>query len=558
MASLVYSLVLKRQPTPTPPKLFTISVHRWIPPSEETPTPTSDEDPADIGLSYILQQLNIQPDEFMRRTNFTDRFGVTHLYGMPLHQGLLIENLHAAVHIKNGQVFFYSATTILDDHALTKRSPTIPESTVEISSEDAVKAAVDCLGVPLYNGIAPVMESYKTDNGKILVWKFQLRDNPTTQWIEVKVDINTGVIVSKKDVKRKFTYTAIKLPNENPRGGFSKIVYPENLQASPNGWTDGYRLKGNNVLVNYKKDMTFEATTRGIFKGGFDPTLPPQAPGNLVAGAVNAFYVTNMVHDVLYAYGFNEPAGNFQWDNFGRGGIAGDSITINVQSSKKKNHANFDTFPDGHPGVLNLHIFTTTKPNRDPALDNTILIHELTHGVSSRLTGGAQTKMCMSKIESHGLSEGYSDMMALIFMAKPEDTRNTKKVIAEYVEGDSQGIRKYPYTTNMKVNPLKYQDAIGEKDPYHLGEIWATMLWEVYWNLVEKYGFSANLHDATQEQGNIIFLQLFVGTLMIQPCNPTFESAYDAMLAADAVYYGGIHEDLITKGFAKRGLDPVS
>ncbi|KAJ1328777.1 hypothetical protein BSLG_010866 [Batrachochytrium salamandrivorans] len=487
----------KRQPTPTPPKLFTISVHRWIPPSEETPTPTSDEDPADIGLSYILQQLNIQPDEFMRRTNFTDRFGVTHLYGMPLHQGLLIENLHAAVHIKNGQVFFYSATTILDDHALTKRSPTIPESTVEISSEDAVKAAVDCLGVPLYNGIAPVMESYKTDNGKILVWKFQLRDNPTTQWIEVKVDINTGVIVSKKDVKRKFTYTAIKLPTK------------------------------------------------------------PSRPLNL-SGAVNAFYVTNMVHDVLYAYGFNEPAGNFQWDNFGRGGIAGDSITINVQSSKKKNHANFDTFPDGHPGVLNLHIFTTTKPNRDPALDNTILIHELTHGVSSRLTGGAQTKMCMSKIESHGLSEGYSDMMALIFMAKPEDTRNTKKVIAEYVEGDSQGIRKYPYTTNMKVNPLKYQDAIGEKDPYHLGEIWATMLWEVYWNLVEKYGFSANLHDATQEQGNIIFLQLFVGTLMIQPCNPTFESAYDAMLAADAVYYGGIHEDLITKGFAKRGLDPVS
>ncbi|KAJ1328779.1 hypothetical protein BSLG_010704 [Batrachochytrium salamandrivorans] len=495
----------KRQPTFEPPKLFAESVYEWIPPSEETPTPTSDEDPADIGLSYILQQLNIQPDEFIRRTNFTDRFGVTHLYGMPLHQGLLIENLHAAVHIKNGQIFFYSATKIVDDHTLTKRSPTNPESTVEISSEDAVKAAVDCLGVPFYNAIAPVKKSYKTGDGKILVWKFQLRDNPTTQWIEVKVDINTGVIVSKKDVKRKFTYTAIKLPNENPRGGFSKI-----------------------------------------------------APGNLVAGAVNAFYVTNMVHDVFYAYGFNEPAGNFQRDNFGRGGIAGDPVTINLQDSKTENYVSFDTLPDGRSGVLNLHIFTTTNPNRDPALDNNAIIHELTHGLSGRLTGGAQTKMCMSKIESHGLSEGYSDVIALIFMAKPEDIRNTEKVIAEYVEGDSQGIRKYPYTTNMKVNPLKYQDAIGEKDPYHLGEIWATMLWEVYWNLVEAYGFSANLHDATQKQGNIIFLQLFVGTLMIQPCNPTFESAYDAMLVADAVYYGGIHEDLITKGFAKRGLGSIS
>ncbi|KAH9251592.1 hypothetical protein BASA81_010500 [Batrachochytrium salamandrivorans] len=472
----------KRQPTPTPPKLLTISVHRWIPLDEETPTPPSDQDPADIGLSYILQQLNIQPDEFTKRTNFTDRFGVTHLYGIPPHQGLLIEDLHAAVHIKNGQVFFYSATTILDDHALTKRSPTIPESTVEISSEDAVKAAVDCLGVPLYNAIAPVKKSYKTDNGKILVWVFHLRDNPTTQWIEVKVDANTGVIVSKKDVKRKFIYMAIKLPNENAHDGFSKIVYPENLQASPNGWTDGYKLAGNNVEAIVEGDMTLETTTRGIFKGTFDPTLPPQVSGNLVAGAVNAFY------------------GKYQ------------SMTWMYLGSKC-------VCPPYWWGTdKNVHV------------ENRAL----------------------------GLSEGYSDVMALIFTAKPEDTRNTEKVIAEYVIGDPQGVRKYPYTTDMRVNPLKYRDAVGEKQRHRLGEIWATMLWEVYWNLVEKYGFSANLHDATQEQGNIIFLQLFVGALMIQPCNPTFVSARRAMLAADAVYYGGIHKHLIRKGFAKRGLGSIS
>ncbi|KAH9268270.1 hypothetical protein BASA83_009431 [Batrachochytrium salamandrivorans] len=227
-----------------------------------------------------------------------------------------------------------------------------------------------------------------------------------------------------------------------------------------------------------------------------------------------------MVHDVFYAYGFNEPAGNFQMDNFNRGGIAGDPIIINVQGSKEYNAAFFGTLLDGHPGVLNLHIFTITNPNRDPALDNTILTHELGHGVSSRLTGGAQTKMCMSKIEPLGLSEGYSDVIAIIFTAKPEDTRNTKKVLGEYVEGALKGC--------------------------------------VYWNFVEKYGFSANLHDATQEEGNIIFLQLLVGTLMIQPCNPTFESARDAMLVADAVYYGGIHEHLIREGFAKRGLGSIS
>ncbi|KAJ1332580.1 hypothetical protein BSLG_010767 [Batrachochytrium salamandrivorans] len=517
----------KRQPTPAPPKIPTESVHEWIPPSEETPTLTSDQDPVKIGLSYILQQLNIQPGQFTSRTSFTDRLGVTHLYGAPLYKGSLIGDLHAAAHIKNGQVFFYSATTVInDDHALTKRSPTISKSRAKLSSKKAVKAAVDRFKIPFYRDIPPVKGSYSTNDGDIPVWIFHLRDNPTTQWIEIKVNAIT--------------------------------VNPENLQASPNGWTDGYKLAGNNVLVRIEGGTTFKTTTRGVFSGGFDPTLPPQTPRNLVAGVINAFYVANTAHDVFYEYGFTEKAGNFQQDNFGRGGIGGDPVIINVQSSKKKNHAGFNTPFDGHPGMLNLHIFTATEPNRDPALDNTVIVHELTHGLTARLTGGAQTKLCVSGIESEGLNEGYSDMMAMIFTAKPEDTRNTEKVIGEYVQGNPRGMRRYPYTTDMKVNPLKYQNAVGEKDPYHLGEIWASLLLEVYCNLVDEYGFSANLHDATQKEGNVIFIQLFVGTLMIQPCEPTFESAYDAMLAADYAYYGGIHEHLIRKGFFKRGLGSIS
>ncbi|KAH6560976.1 hypothetical protein BASA62_010139 [Batrachochytrium salamandrivorans] len=106
----------------------------------------------------------------------------------------------------------------------------------------------------------------------------------------------------------------------------------------------------------------------------------------------------------------------------------------------------------------------------------------------------------------------------------------------------------------MEVNPLTYKDVAGEKAIHRLGEIWASLLLEVYWNLVDEYGFSANLHDATQKKGNIMFLQLFVATLMIQPCGPTFISARDAMLAADDAYYGGVNKCFILKGFAKRGL----
>ncbi|KAH6593198.1 hypothetical protein BASA50_007406 [Batrachochytrium salamandrivorans] len=273
----------------TTSEISTKSVYQWIPPNEEAPAPTSDQDPAEIGLSYILQQLNLQPDEFSVRTNFTDSLGVTHMYGVPSHKGLDIGNLHAAAHVTNGQVFFYSAT-IKNDPILTKRSPTTPESTVEKSSEEAVSAAVDCLGVPFYDDIAPVKESYRTDDRDIPVWKFQLRDNPITQWFEVKVDINTGVVVSKESFKRGFTYKAIELPNESPNDGFSTIVDPENIQASSEGWTKGYKLTGNNALAKSKRGKTFKTTTLGIFSVDFDPTLPPQTPRNTAVGVINAFY----------------------------------------------------------------------------------------------------------------------------------------------------------------------------------------------------------------------------------------------------------------------------
>ncbi|KAH6589034.1 hypothetical protein BASA50_010318 [Batrachochytrium salamandrivorans] len=427
----------------------TKSVYEWIPLDEEILLPTSNEDPVEIGLSYILQKLNLQSNKFKVMTNFTDYSGTTHMYGVPLHKGLPIGNLNAAAHVKNSRTFFYSAT-IKNNPRLTKRSPTTPDSTFKKSYKEAVKAAVDCLGVPFYPDIAPVMESHWMRDGSIIpVWGFQLKNNPITRWFEVKVNAIISDIVSMEDFKREFTYTAIELPNENPRNGFSTILSPENFQASPNGWTDGFELKGNNAEAKYKKYKTFKTTTKGMLSGAFDPLLPPQTPKNIVAGAANAFYaftcssslVTNMVHDALYQYGFTEPAGNFQQNNFNKGGIGGDLIIINIQKSDKENTASFHTPPDGQYGVLNLHIYIyCSKPSRDSALDNTILTHELTHGLSSRLTGGALEIMCMTKIEPLGLSEGYSDMMALIFTAKPEDTRNTEKVIGEYVKGNSRGM----------------------------------------------------------------------------------------------------------------------
>ncbi|KAH9266465.1 hypothetical protein BASA83_010583 [Batrachochytrium salamandrivorans] len=382
----------KRQETLEPPELPTESVYEWIPPIESALAPTSDRNSVKIGLSYILQKLNLKSDQFEMSTSFTDHLEVTHV------------------------------------------SLTTPKPTVKKSAEEAVKAAVDCLKVPFYHKIAPVMEGYWTKDGNILVWVFQMRNNPITQWFEAKVNANTGDIVSIEDFKRSFTYDAIGLPNESPNDGFSRIVDPENIQASPKGWTKGYKTTGNNAWASDNGGTPFKTTTKGMFSGVFDPMLPPQTPKNTEVGVINSFYITNAFHDTTYQYGFTEKAGNFQHDNFGKGGMGRDQVIINVQNSKKTNNAHFYTPPDGEPGVLDLHIFTATKPHRDSALDNTVVIHELTHGLTGRLTGGAHDNLCMSVTESRGLSEGYSDMMALMLTAKAEDTRDTKRVIGEYVE----------------------------------------------------------------------------------------------------------------------------
>jgi len=81
------------------------------------------------------------------------------------------------------------------------------------------------------------------------------------------------------------------------------------------------------------------------------------------------------------------------------------------------------------------------------------------------------------------------------------------------------------------------------------GEIWAVMLYEMYWSLVEVYRFSSNWHDSTQMEGNIVALKLVINALKIQPCNPTFLTARDAILSL-----AGEDTCLVWKAFAKRGL----
>jgi extracellular elastinolytic metalloproteinase len=62
-------------------------------------------------------------------------------------------------------------------------------------------------------------------------------------------------------------------------------------------------------------------------------------------------------------------------------------------------------------GLLVPSLTLFSQPERDGALENDIVTHEMTHGLTNRMTGGG-TGRCLQIIESQGLGEGWSDAMA--------------------------------------------------------------------------------------------------------------------------------------------------
>ena len=106
-------------------------------------------------------------------------------------------------------------------------------------------------------------------------------------------------------------------------------------------------------------------------------------------------------------YGFDEVSGNFQQYNFGRGGEEGDAVIANAQDGSGYNNANFMTPPDGQNGRMRMYLWNTALPYRDGDLEAGIVIHELSHGLSTRLTGGPANSGCLGFGEPGGMGEGW-------------------------------------------------------------------------------------------------------------------------------------------------------
>lgn len=189
------------------------------------------------------------------------------------------------------------------------------------------------------------------------------------------------------------------------------------------------------------------------------------------------------------------------------------------------------------------------------SFDNGIVAHEFGHGVSTRLTGGPNTS-CLGSVEQMG--EGWSDFFSLVTSVRPGDVGETPRGIGTFAERqrtDGRGIRPFPYSTNMAVNPVTYAgvaDATTFSAPHGIGSIWCSMLWDLHWAMVDEYGFSPDIFHG--DLGNNKAIQLVMTGMKLQPCNPGFEDGRDAILDADRLLYNGENQKLIWEVFANRGL----
>ncbi len=579
-----------------------------------------------------------------------------------------------------------------------------------------------------------------------MVYNVELYNDATNDWWNVRVDAQNGTVIEKNNwtVSCNFnneayshgysfssiaspqperilsvnkamksgngSYNVLPLPYESPNHGNRALVNSlATPNASPFGWhdTDGvtgpeYTItRGNNV---YAYEDTLNKNKPGYSPDGgssldFDYTysLAASTESNLNSAITNLFFINNVVHDIYYNYGFTEAAGNYQANNYGKGGMQGDYVKAEAQDGGGTNNANFSAPVDGTSGKMQMYLWplsssgsfkgnspstiagtynavlasfgpkifpditqnvvlmqdSNTTPqtyygcgalqNRsalagnialvdrntslctyttkvlnaqnsgavaviviqsssgtpftmtgastgitipsfmisladgnklksalasgnvnitikgnsgailDGDLDNGVIAHESGHGVSIRLTGGPSNSSCLTNAEQAG--EGWSDFFALAFTAKAGDKGEDGRGIGTFVFNQpiaGTGIRAYKYSRNMSIDPMTYDYIKTNTEIHYTGTVWCSVLWDLYWNMSDKYGWDANVYSGTG--GNNKTIQLVIDGFKLQRCNPGFLDSRDAILLADSIDNGGANKALIWKTFARRGM----
>lgn len=93
---------------------------------------------------------------------------------------------------------------------------------------------------------------------------------------------------------------------------------------------------------------------------------------------------------------------------------------------------------------MRMYVWDTATPFRDGDLEAGIVIHELSHGLSTRLTGGPANSGCLGWGESGGMGEGWGDFLATVIRST---STYSDYPMGAWAANRDKGIRNYVYST---------------------------------------------------------------------------------------------------------------
>jgi extracellular elastinolytic metalloproteinase len=256
--------------------------------------------------------------------------------------------------------------------------------------------------IPVRLGWAP------TSAGLRLAWQAVIDDAASSHLWAATVDATTGALLDAQDwtihdpmeelshtlarsggsatasavrapetVADGSSYRVLDVPKESPNdGSISLVTTPADALASPFGWhdTDGAAgpeftiTRGNNVHAYFDQDNNNAADAGADANGGpgltfdFPADVGEHAQNYRDALVTNLFYMNNVIHDVLYRYGFDEVSGNFQQNKYGAtlatGGAVpgGDYVRAEAADGGGTNNANFST-PANYGGTPRMQMY---------------------------------------------------------------------------------------------------------------------------------------------------------------------------------------------------------
>ncbi len=400
---------------------------------------------------------------------------------------------------------------------------------------------------------------------------------------QVVVDAVTGKELYRTSLVQHESSGGTVYPNYPgaPKGGDPEHVSFDATEESPNGYVDLTGLTGAGVTT-FGNNANSHANWSNFIgpvdpgprpvepDGQFDYRFadhwgtsqcdPTSYPKDQEPSSTNLFFHHNRIHDEFYRLGFTESGGNFQVDNFGKGGNPGDAIQGLVQAGAVsggaptytgRDNAYMLTLPDGIAPWSGMFLWEPINdafegPCADGDFDAGVIEHEYAHGLSNRYVGSEDG--ALGSHQSGSMGEGWGDWYALNYLHR--EGYQDDSVVGAYVTGNkNRGIRNWAYSEN----PTTFGDIgydLGGPEVHSDGEIWTATLWQMRQALVKKYG---------EQEGASISEHLVTDAMPLSPNDPSMLDERTAiMLALDNRYHRrsdfGALADTVYTAFAQRGM----